>query len=95
MMKPARQIGSLLGLLLAALGAAYAQSTYGTIVGKVTDPTGAVVAGASVTVTNIETNISNDWRRSRKPHPRGSFECGPGARGRCRLPQCLARLCRF
>ena len=58
MMKPAKQIGPLLGLLLAALGAAYAQSTYGTIVGKVTDPTGAVVAGASVTVTNTETNIS-------------------------------------
>jgi hypothetical protein len=35
-----------------------AQSTSGTIVGTVTDPTGAVVAGANVTVTNQGTGIA-------------------------------------
>jgi len=35
-----------------------AQTNTGTIVGTVSDPTGAVVAGAMVTVTNMGTNIS-------------------------------------
>jgi len=49
-------LAALLALLLPA--AARAQSTYGTIVGAVTDPTGAVIVGGSVTVTNTDTNIS-------------------------------------
>ncbi len=35
-----------------------AQQFYGTITGTVTDPTGAVVANASVKVTNVDTNVT-------------------------------------
>ncbi|HWB83190.1 MAG TPA: carboxypeptidase-like regulatory domain-containing protein [Bryobacteraceae bacterium] len=44
-------------LMLAALGVA--QESRGTISGTVTDPQGAVVPGAAVTVTNTGTNVSN------------------------------------
>jgi hypothetical protein len=43
----------LLGILLCAVSAALAQEA--TIVGSVTDPTGAVVPGATITLTNAET----------------------------------------
>ena len=47
------------GLLLLGLAPVSAQSTVGTgsIQGVVSDPTGAVVSGASLTITNIATNI--------------------------------------
>ena len=35
-----------------------AQTTAGAIVGTVTDPSGAVIAGATITVTNMDTGIS-------------------------------------
>jgi type 1 fimbria pilin len=39
---------------------AWAQSTStGTVTGSVTDPTGAVVADATVTLTDIETNVAH------------------------------------
>ena len=41
-------------LLVAAL--ALGQSYYGTVVGNVTDSSGAVVAGATITLTNSGTN---------------------------------------
>ena len=46
-------------VLLAVLSAALvlAQSGRGTILGTVTDPTGAVMPQVSVTVTNVETNV--------------------------------------
>ena len=44
-------------LMLVWLPAA-AQTTTGSIVGKVTDPTGGVVPNAAVTVTNVDTGIS-------------------------------------
>ncbi len=50
----------LIALLIAAVGMfspASAQQTYGTIVGVVTDETGAVIPGASVTAMNVDTNI--------------------------------------
>ena len=37
---------------------AYSQSVQGVITGTITDPSGAVVANASVTITNIDTSIS-------------------------------------
>src|SRR5437773_4485054 len=45
-------------LFLAASGVAWSQSVQGVITGTITDPTGAVVPGATVTITNVGTNIS-------------------------------------
>src|SRR5262245_52879134 len=42
----------------AAVAALFAQSNTATIVGTVTDPSGAVVAGARVTVTNVNTGVA-------------------------------------
>ena len=57
----------LVGLLLAccmvlglAAPRASAQAVYGSILGTVTDPQGAAVAGAKVTVTSITKNISDE-----------------------------------
>src|SRR5713226_8779743 len=48
-------------LLLAFLPAMLpAQSTFGTILGTVTDPSGALVPGVQVTVTNLDENISRE-----------------------------------
>jgi hypothetical protein len=44
-------------LLLVALDA-WAQNITGTVTGRVTDPHGAVVAGAAVTLTNVDTNLN-------------------------------------
>src|SRR5215469_13359485 len=35
-----------------------AQTTEGAIVGSITDPSGAVISGATVTVTNMDTGIA-------------------------------------
>jgi protocatechuate 3,4-dioxygenase beta subunit len=43
---------------IAALTNLQAQSTYGTITGSVTDPTGAAISGAKVEATNQGTNDS-------------------------------------
>jgi hypothetical protein len=45
-------------LLLSCSVALRAQSTYGTLTGTVTDATGAVTTGATVTLTNVGTSIS-------------------------------------
>ncbi|HLW78987.1 MAG TPA: TonB-dependent receptor [Terriglobia bacterium] len=59
-------------MALSALGAAplFAQSTLGTILGTVTDASGAVVAGCDVTVTNTDEGTS----RSAKTDANGNFE---------------------
>lgn len=44
--------------LLLSAAAAFGQGTTGQISGTVTDPTGAVVPGANVSATNLETNLS-------------------------------------
>ncbi len=46
----------LLGMVLALPQAGLAQGTTGTITGTVTDATGAIVAGATVTIRNVDTN---------------------------------------
>ena len=48
----------ILALSLVCAAGANAQSTYGTLLGAVRDTSGAVVAGAVVTVTETRTNIS-------------------------------------
>lgn len=47
---------ALFGLLLAV--AVFAQRDLGTIAGTVTDPTGAAIPGAKVTITEVATNLS-------------------------------------
>ncbi len=47
-------------LCLFSLASAFGQGTTGQIAGTVTDPNGALVAGASVTATNIATNYTRD-----------------------------------
>src|SRR5512135_528522 len=47
------------GLLLLALPlTAYSQTTFATVTGTVTDPQGGVIPGATVTATNVETQIT-------------------------------------
>lgn len=48
-----------LAVLLAATGMFYAQGTAGTILGTVTDTTGAVVPNVTVDVTNTATGVTN------------------------------------
>ena len=43
-------------LLILSVHPSKAQSTFGTVVGNVTDPTGAALAGTQVTLTNLGTN---------------------------------------
>ena len=50
-------------------GTAVAQSSMGGVTGTVTDATGAVVAGASVTLVAVETKVKNE----RKTNDRGHF----------------------
>lgn len=52
-----RGLVALLSMLLLLPAAALAQNAQGTIVGHVTDSTGAVVAGAKVTVTDLSTTV--------------------------------------
>jgi hypothetical protein len=50
--------GAALAALLLLPGVGHAQSTHGSIVGTVTDESGAVVPGAAITVTNAGTNTA-------------------------------------
>jgi carboxypeptidase family protein len=49
-------------LILASTAFAYGQGAVGTILGTVTDSSGAVVAGADVQVTNLATNVSHSTK---------------------------------
>ena len=55
-------IAGLLLLVLACVSPSFAQSDRGAITGRVTDPAGAVVADAKVTVVNLETNEVREAR---------------------------------
>ncbi|HZF37484.1 MAG TPA: carboxypeptidase regulatory-like domain-containing protein [Blastocatellia bacterium] len=61
MMHKANFVATLTIALLYALGStAGAQSSKGIMVGTITDPTGAVVTGATVKVTNTDTNVTRE-----------------------------------
>jgi hypothetical protein len=51
----------LLGLLLSC-SSGWAQSTGGRVIGRVADPTGAVISGVSVTLVNQATGVSRDTK---------------------------------
>lgn len=51
------RVGFVLLCLLLGAGTIFAQ-TFGEISGEVRDPSGAVVAGATITLTNIGTNAA-------------------------------------
>ena len=55
-----RHVVSFFALLAAALPAFGQVGGTGTIQGTVTDPSGAVVSGASVTATNVATGVQTD-----------------------------------
>ncbi|MFM8392857.1 MAG: carboxypeptidase regulatory-like domain-containing protein [Acidobacteriota bacterium] len=57
-MKLAGRFLTLIISMLLIVPAASGQSTTGTITGRVTDPNGAVIAGAAVTITNTGTSIA-------------------------------------
>ena len=62
-MKPRATLGFLL-LLILIPGSLIAQTFRGTILGTVTDPQGAVVAGAKVTVRNVDTGLERTSQTS-------------------------------
>src|SRR4051812_48795724 len=55
-MKYSRLLGLLALVLFCAGGTAFGQSDRGSITGTVTDPSGAVIEGAKVTATNVDSN---------------------------------------
>ena len=62
-MRPKATLGFLF-LLLLIPGSLIAQTFRGTILGTVTDPQGAVVAGAKVTVRNVDTGLERTSQTS-------------------------------
>ena len=53
-------VAALLLLSFLTVTSAFAQNVTGTITGTVTDPSGAVVAGAAVTAENTATGVKTD-----------------------------------
>ena len=58
-MPACKQCIAVLMVLLLLTGVVWAQVSRGMITGIVTDPTGAVVPGVAITITNIETGVTN------------------------------------
>ncbi|MGH9163110.1 MAG: carboxypeptidase-like regulatory domain-containing protein, partial [Vicinamibacteraceae bacterium] len=52
-----RSVVAFLGAILCILGTAFAQDPRGSIRGRVTDPSGAFLPGATVFVVNVTTGI--------------------------------------
>src|SRR5579871_109398 len=70
---PSIQVRKLVGMvvvLVSLAAAALAQSTYGTIVGVVTDPTNAIVRDATLEATNVNTGV----KRTVKTNEAGLFQ---------------------
>ena len=59
-MKSFRRICSLILAVVFATSAAFAQSSHGGLAGSVTDPTGAVIPGAKVQLTEEATGVKSD-----------------------------------
>ena len=82
-----RLVAATLALLISVSWSANAQATSGIISGTVSDPQGAVIAGASVTVRNVGTNesraaIADGEGRFRFPNlPIGNYEITVQAKG--------------
>lgn len=82
-----RLVAATLALLIGVSWSANAQATSGIISGTVSDPQGAVIAGASVTVRNVGTNesraaIADGEGRFRFPNlPIGNYEITVQAKG--------------
>src|SRR6266403_950670 len=51
-----RKLAISLGLVILCSALAFGQSTYGSITGSVTDPSGAAISGANITLTNTGTS---------------------------------------
>jgi hypothetical protein len=67
MMKSLRKLAPIFGVIIFALAcglAVHAQTTTGSVRGTVTDPAGAIVTGANVTITKKSNNISNSTTTS-------------------------------
>ncbi|MDP2995939.1 MAG: TonB-dependent receptor [Bryobacterales bacterium] len=73
-----------IAVLLAAAASAAAQTSSASVVGRVTDASGAVIVGVSIKITNLDTNISQagssneagDFRIPYVPPGRYSMEAG-------------------
>jgi len=64
---------TLLVLLFSAISVAQTTLATGSITGTVTDPSGAVLSGAKVTITNVDTNQSIEL----KSNSAGVYTSGP------------------
>src|ERR1700733_4227876 len=51
---------TVLGLLMFSLSLGFSQDANGRIIGVITDPSGSVIPHAKITVTNTQTNVSNE-----------------------------------
>ena len=60
--RPIQQAAHLLAICFLTCGTVFAQSTYGTITGTVTDPSLAVIRGAAVEAVNQETMLARSVR---------------------------------
>jgi hypothetical protein len=90
----AKLVRSLLLVILVGLaGYAYGQGTSASLTGNVTDPSGAAVPGAIVTVTNIDTNLTQSTKTNSigvyliKPLPIGNYTLAIDAAGFARYVQ--------
>ena len=72
--------------MVAHQGTALAQSTYGAVVGVLTDASKAVVPGATVTLTEVQTNVT----RTTTTGGRGTYEFLNLVQGRYRIEAELA-----
>jgi hypothetical protein len=90
----AKHVRALLLVILVGLaGFAYGQGTSASLTGNVTDPSGAAVAGANVSVTNIDTNFTQSAKTDSvgtyliRPLPIGMYTLTIDAAGFARYMQ--------